>query len=245
MTPNEEILFLKRQLNKERRKNRLLQEKLSRRIVSDTDLGEDVPDSFLSRANEALLFHHRGYVGYLVALIHRNSAYRLWQKCIGYFRRIRLVSITLRILSYVFLLLQTGTVFVIVLLLLLIALPIVAAISLAAYLIALLLMRRDNKKMTTLCKATKIYVFFPERMQEFSRGNFWKGNILSFAKDPDACVIVVSPYIFSGKGLQEKGSYYFNYRRESNNLYFIRKHYFFTLRRHVLSECNERVTLIY
>lgn len=245
MTPNEEILFLKKQLNKERRKNRILREKLDRRVVSDTDLGEDAPDSFLSRASEALLFHHKGYVGYLAALVRRNSAYRLWQKYAGYFRRIRLVSVTLRILSYVFLLLQTGTVFVIVLLLLLITLPVLAAVTLIAYLIALLLMRRDNQKMSTLCKSTKIYVFFPRRTEEFSRGNFWKGNILTLAKDPNTRVIVVSPYVFSGKGIVEKGRYYFNYRREDNRLYFIRKHYFFSLRRHVLSKCHGRVALIY
>ena len=245
MTPNEEILSLKKQLNKERRKNRILREKLDRRVVSDTDLGEDAPDSFLSRAGEAHLFHHRGYVGYLAALVRRNSVYRLWKKYVGYFRRIRLVSVTLRIFSYVFLLLQTGTVFFIILLLLLVVLPILAAVALVAYLIALLLMRRDNKKMSTLCKAKNIYVFFPRRTEEFSRGNFWKGNILSFAEQPDARVIVVSPYVFSGKGMGEKGNYYFNFRRESKHLYFIRKHYFFALRRRVLSECRGRITLIY
>lgn len=244
MTPNERIRSLKKQLNKERRTNRLLRKRLKEH-ADISNFEKDVPESFLSRANEASLFSHERYMGYLAAVFRRKSAYRLWQKYVGYFRRVRLVSVILRILSYAFLLLQTGTVFVIVLLLLLIALPLLAVITLAAYLIALLLMRRDNQKISHLQKATKIYVFFPKRTDEFSRGKFWKENILSFTEDPNVSVVVVSPYFFLGKGIYENGKYYFNFRRESDNLYFVRKHYFFTLRRHVLSRCHGRVSLIY
>lgn len=245
MTPSEEIRSLKKQLNKERRKNRLLREKLERRGIHASDLGEDAPDTFVARAREAGLFRHKGYIGYLAALIRGNSFYRLWEKYVGYFRRLGLVSVTLRILTYLLFLVQTGTVFFIVVLLFLFALPILAAIAIGTYLVALLLMRHDNYKMQKICSCDNVYIFFPSRSQEFSRGNFWRENILSFSQREKANVLVVSPYFLSGKGLWENNPFYFNFRRETDRVYLIRKHYFFSLRHHVLSTCGARITLIY
>lgn len=243
MTPSEEIKALKKQLNKERRKNRLLRKKLERRGIRDRDLDEDSPDSFLRRANEAQLFEHEGYVHYLAALVRQNSLFRLWERLTGYLRRLGLVSVTVRILTYVLLLVQTGTVFFVLLVLFLIALPALAAASFGIYLTARLLGRRDNKKIEALCKDKNIYVFFSTKAQEFSRGNFWKGNLLDLAERQNTLVIVVSPYFFSGKGFSEKGRFYLNFRGERDRFILIRKHYFFSLRRHVLSEQN--TTLVY
>ena len=245
MTPSEKIRFLKKQLNKERRKNRLLRERLQKRGIHVSDLSEDAPDSFLARANEAHLFRHRGYGGYLAELIRRNSVYRVWEKYVGYFRRLGLVSATFRIITYILVLVQTGTVFFVAFVCFLIALPIFTAISLGTYLVANILVRRDNRRMSELCGCEHIYVFFPAKTQEFSRGNFWKRNVLLLAKRENSRVIIVSPYFFSGKGLSPKGHFYFNFRKETDRVYWIRKHYFFSLRRHVLSRAKSRVILIY
>lgn len=243
MTQNEEIQALKKQLNKERRTNRLLRKKLAQRGIRDLDIGEGSPENFQQRAKEARLFDHDGYARYLAALVRENSLFRLWERLTSYLRRLGLVSITVRIFTYILLLVQTGTVFFLLLVLFLIALPVLAAVTLSIYFTALLRSRRDNQTVEALCKDKRVYVFFPTKAQEFSRGNFWKGNLLDLASKDNTLVVVVAPYFFSSKGLWEKRNFYLNFRGESDRILLIRKHYFFSLRRHVLSTQN--TTLIY
>lgn len=245
MTKDQEIRFLKRQLNKERQRNRLLRKRLQKQNVQTPEPAKDMPKSFSARANEAYLYRHNRYSSYLAELIRTNSIYRLWEKYVGYFRRLGLVSTTFRIITYSFLFIQTGTVFFVALLCFLIALPVFATVSLGIYLVSCLLAHRDNQAMRTLCQSEHIYVFFPTKAQEFSRGNFWKGNVLALAERENSRVIIVSPYFFSGRGFSQKDRFYFNYRNETDRIYWIRKHYFFSLRRHVLAQADARVILIY
>ncbi len=200
---------------------------------------ESKNETLRKRAHEAHLFSAKGYLGYVITQIRQNSFYQMWKKFTLYFRRIGLVSVTLQIVGYIFVLVQSGFSFV----LLLFTLPILFLVSALVYLIAGLCARPDNRKLTNEIKEADIFVFFPSRTAEFSHGTFWKENIRSFAQSENSLVFVVSPYFFSGKGTFDKHRFYLNYIQESPRIYLVRKHYYFSLRR--IFRFGKRVTLIY
>ncbi len=196
-------------------------------------------EQLYKRADEAQLFRTKGYFSYLIAQMKQNSFYQMWKKFILYFRRIGLVSIILQAAGYIFMLVQSGAVFLLALLIL----PVILLVAVGVYLTARLCDKHDNRKLKHAVRETNVYIFFPTRTAEFSHGTFWKSNIYSFKETENNCVFVVSPYFFSGKGLFQKHNFYLNYTEEAPRLYLVRKHYFFSLRR-ILHSCK-RVTLIY
>ncbi len=241
---NREIQILKKQLAREKKKNKALRRRLSLLTNESEKVKEDSPAELHSRADDARLFRHKGYLSYLFSRIKQNSFYQTWKKYTVYFRRIGLVSTTLQIAGYTFMLVQSGTAFFLVLILFLLALPIIALSAVGVYASARLCEHHDNKKIGTEIEDKNIYCFFPTRTAEFSHGTFWKQNIVTFASMPNTAVFIVSPYFFSGKGIRKNHRFYLNYTEESPGLYLIRKHYFFSLRR-VFFNFRGRVTLIY
>ncbi len=239
---NPKLLRLRAQLKQEKEKNKRLRERLASRANRET-VADMIPAELARRAAEADAFRQKNFISYLIALIRRNTFYRTWKKYIGYFRRLTLVSTTLQIIGYIFTLVQTGTVFFLALTAVLISLPLLIALSAGTYLVALCRAPRDTRILEATLADKRILAFFPSRGEAFSRGNFWKKNILSLS-NADTAILLVTPYFFAGKGLHGKTRFYLNFKEDSPGIYLIRRYYFFSLRR-LLRSASERVTLIY
>ena len=111
---------------------------------------------------------------------------------------------------------------------------------------ALFFYDRKNRHMERMLSGKKVFVFFPTRDGEFQTGRFWRKNIdqLAKMKDGQNTVLVVSPFFWSFRGVFDR-SPYFLVKEEKQNIYLIRKHYYFSLRKKVLSKNKQLLTLIY
>ncbi len=239
-----ENIILKKQLHREKQKNKELRKKLALLEGKLSIEKDDAPKELHRRATDAVLFSNKGYFSYLASLLQSNSFYQAWKKFTLYFRRIGLVSTTFRIVGYIFALVQTGTLFFLALIVILLALPTVALIAFAMLLLGKLYSRRDNKKLIAALTDKKVYIFFPARTAEFSHGTFWKENMLSLAVREDTVVLVVSPYFLSRKSVTANKRAYLNYKQETPSLYTVRKHYYFSLCKKLQATCKS-IALIY
>jgi len=168
--------------------------------------------------NNDKLLGSSSYFRYLFSLVRRSQLYLLFSHYVGVFRKFKLVALLFRIYSYLLVLLQLGTAFVVIILGILILLPIVLLSALSVILSAALLYRRENKKMAQALADKRVLVFFPTRDGELSTGQFWKAHIKELSEAPSTAVLIVSPLFWSGKGLGES-RFYFLLRQEADNVY--------------------------
>lgn len=200
-------------------------------------------NDLISRRKFSHLSERQSYFSFSVGLFKGSRLFRLWEKYVRFFRRFRFITTAIRLLPWILLLISTNTLLyaAVALAVFLIPVFVIAFFSLAAS--APLRYREVNARMAERLLGKKIYVIFPQR-KEFAYGTFWLANVLDLAMRRDACVIVVSPYFLSAKGPGGK-RFYFNLRVEKSNIYLVRRHYFFSLRQHVLLPLVKQLIFIY
>ena len=177
--------------------------------------------------------------------IQESRAFSLGERFIKYFRRFRFFTTAFRVAPWILLAISTHT---------LLYVMAIAAISLTPFILLGFLsltgtiFTRHHSTNTRLasCLANKtVFVLFPLRGAEFKDGTFWRANALDLAKREGCAVIVVSPYLLFPLGISENGRFYLNVRDENKNLFLVRRHYFFSLKKNVLTRCVGRLILIY
>ncbi len=227
--------------NPKPRRNTDLSKNFSRTVIPNS-----LPPRFSERARNEQLLRNPNYVSYLSSLLKRSQLYHLSNSYLAFFRKFKLVSILIRVYSYLLLLLQFGTAFFVIVVALVLLLPIALLSAGCVLLSALLFYDRKNRYMEQKLNGKNIFVLFPTRDGEFQTGHFWRKNIQELAKMKDGqnTVLVVSPFFWSFRGVFNR-SPYFLVREEKQNVYLIRKHYYFSLRKKVLLNNKHLLTLIY
>lgn len=203
-----------------------------------------LPEDIRERARNEKLLANKNYFFYLSSLLQKTQLYHLWNRYLGFFRKIRFISFLLRIYSYLLVLLQLGTAFFVIIVGLCILIPIFALGAVFVIFSALLLYHRENKNMISALSDKKITVFFPTRGGEFGTGDFWKDNIQEIARQKNTTVLIVSPFFWSGRGMIGN-RFYLLLRKEKENIYLLRKHYYFSLKRAILEKKRDSLSLIY
>ncbi len=240
MNPKKEIRLLKSQVRKEKKIN----ERLRKRLDAFTPKANGFPQEFTDRIRQSEHLGKPEYFSYLYSLLRRTQVYTVWERAINYFRRFRLVSLLFRTISYLTLLVQFGTAFFFAALVILILLPVILLGALGILFSAIALYRVENRKMKRLLDAKEIVVFFPTREGEFGKGRFWSGNLSDIATRKNTIVLIVSPFFWSGRGFCH-GNFYFLGRKETENIYILRRHYYFSLYRRVLDNKEGSVAFVY
>ena len=173
------------------------------------------------------LVMHRSFFGYLYDIITHTSLYAKWQSLLSILRRVRAVSIALKLSALIFSILETGTLVILSAALFLLILPIGLFFTLVVLLIALLKSRRTTQHLSTALENQTVYVLFLHEGDPL----FQLQNARELATR--GAVLLVSPYWILAKGLHPHG-FYCTARRETSNIYLVRRYYFFSLRRHLL-----------
>lgn len=194
--------------------------------------------TLLAQANQRA-HHYRkiSFLRYLWESVMESAPVQLLSKLIQYLRRIRAIQLILTIL------------------LALVAVVTVAVVSAAALpflllgaallaMLALLRSRRMNRILRKELTDRRIRIMIPPRGHCFSENAFFLRNARAMAAEVGVTVIVVTPYLISGRGSREDG-FFFTARKESDHLYLVRRHYFFILRRRVLDTLDSDITVIY
>lgn len=201
-------------------------------------------NKFFSRATFCRLSESQSFFSFFIGLIQASKFFRLWERGVKYFRRFRLVTATLRLLPWILLFISTHTLLYAAAVAVAILCPILAVAILSLLASTPLRYREVNRRMASKVKTGTVYVLFPERSKEFGKETFWHANLRDLASGDHALVVVVSPFLFSSRGLYGNRPYV-HMREERGNVFLVRRHYFFSLRKHVLLTQAKRLILIY
>lgn len=103
---------------------------------------------------------------------------------------------------------------------------------------------RMNKRLKKVLEGKHIRILIPPRRAALAENSFFIRNARAMAAEPDTAVIVVSPYLISHRGAGGKGPY-FTARRDGSDLYLVRRHYYFILRRQILDGIDRGLCVMY
>ena len=209
-----------------------------------SSFSNSISESFFERIQNEKSFKNRSYLFYRSSLLQRSHGYHLWHQYLTVFRKIKLISLLFRLYSYLLVLLQLGTAFFVVILGFLLLLPFLLLGASIVIFSSLLLYRRENKHMVSILKNQNTLVFFPTHRDELAEGSFFRAHIEELSARHDTSILIVSPYFWSGKGIAGT-RFYFLLRKEKENVYIARKHYFFSLKQAVLNKNLNSLTLVY
>ena len=250
-----EITRLKSELAAERRHTARLERELSdlrREMQANSLAGHNQPlrrlkqqakgthkeERLLDAANRRAHHYRKGsFLRYLFESVRESAPVQVITKLVQYLRRVRLVQ----------------TVFTVVLALG--AVVTVAVVSAAVLpflffgtalltMLALMSSRRMNRILKRALTDRRIRIMIPPRSEALTEGSFFIRNACAMAAEKNVTVIVVTPYLTSGRGLGGHGPF-FTARKEAEDLYLVRRHYFFVLRRKVLDAVDGEITIIY
>ena len=248
-----DIEWLTRELNRERRENAKLRRQLAeaRKKMAEHPSSERLEPIFKHKqmtprqAQEQMLsesskragaFSRPNYLMYLVRLITTSSLYRIVNRLFLFFRRFRLANT----ITTIVLVVMTAAVSAVYLM----ALPAALLVSGLFVIFGLLAARQMNKKMKTALKGKHIRVVIPPDDLSLKDDSFLARSACAMAGQSNTAVILVSPHILSMRGLGGHGPY-LTARQEGNDLYIVRCHYYFILRRRVLDVLDPHMTVIY
>ena len=175
------------------------------------------------------LVSHRFFLGFAYDALTHTPLYTHWQAFLSLLRRFRAVAFFLRVLGIIFTIIETGTLVLLTTAVFLVILPLAVALMLGIMITALLESRRTNRQLKQLLEGKQIYVLFLSQR----RNPFLEQNAKLLSKTKNTAVVIVSPYLLSSQGLQKHG-FYCTARREGENIYLIRRYYYFSFRKHVL-----------
>ena len=171
----------------------------------------------------------RFFFGYAYALFRRGAFYSAWLGVLKQLRRVRLIGLLIRILTFVLSLLQTGAFVLLTTVLLLILLPVGCALMLGILLTALIESGQTNRRLLRELTGKTVYVLFAHDPPS----PFLFQNAADLAMRENSAVLIVSPYWIKSVGMK-KGRFYCTARQEASRIYLIRRYYFFSLKKHVL-----------
>ena len=200
-------------------------------------LSPKINDRWQDLATHADLTAHKHFTVYLYRIFTNAPLYLQWKRLLAYVRKFRTVAFILRIIGILVTVLETGALVILTTAIFLVLLPILAALMLGILITAQIDSRRANQTVKKTLEDKRVYLFFLPR----GNASFLCAWAKELAKAGNAAVLI-SPYWISPRGLRGK-EFYFTIRTEEQNLYLIRRYYFFSLRKSVLRE--ENTVIIY
>lgn len=232
-----------REINRLRRENARL-----RRIAYESPQRTDAKDStsrlFSELCSSQRAMNAESYPKYIYSGIKGSSAYGIWMRILTYFRRFRLASTIIRIATWIVALIQSSALFIVSTAIFVIMIPALIIASLAMGIAALTHGASLNRRFSALTQDKSIYVFFPPASPRADQYSVIRATVDSLACDKSNFIFIVSPYSFSSYILGNTQPYTTS-KPLSDNIYCVRRHYYFTLRKKVLSSLGERTRYIF
>ena len=196
------------------------------------------------KINSISVYNGRSYFKTVIAFIKSSLLYRAWIKCLSLFRRFRLLTYIAAFISYALALVGTGALLLVYLSVAAVTIT-VSALALSVFLvIALYDIKRSNAYLSDKLCGKDVYIFFSSSSGAISQNSFFGQNALDISMYNDACILLVTPSLFSRKGLYQQ-HFFLTLKKECDNIFIIRKYYYFSFKKRVIPELYERVTLVF
>ena len=180
--------------------------------------------------------HRKGFLQDARETLFQARPYRLWQSILGYVRKFRMISFLLRLTGWILTILQTGALVLLTTAIFFVILPLLTAVLAGLMLTALLDTRHSLRAIRPRLSGKQVYVFFGET------GAFREAEARALANEENTAVLIVSPHWVISRGIGKR-RFYVNVRQEGNQLFLIRRYFYFTLRKRVLKK--ENTVLVY
>lgn len=182
-----------------------------------------------SAALERKLFSHKSYIMFIWDAVTSTRGYEIWDEILTFARRFRLISATLRIGTLIMSALEAGAVFLLAAGILLAFSPALLLLTLAATIDSVISGSRADALVSRITKNKRLAFIFPPR-GALGEDRFLSYNAKTLSSSIRCTVFVVSPYLFSSRGIGGHGQYT-SVRCESEGVYIIRRQAYFRLRR--------------
>ncbi len=206
---------------------------------TERNQNEKLRDASIRRVRS---YRRRSYIRAVYENFMSSLPARVVTRLVLYLRRLRVVRLVLTLLVTV-----GAVLFVTVLSAA--ALPFILAGAGVLAILAGLRSLRMNRRMSEVLAGVHVRVLIPGRAVRLAKfddtaPSFFVRQARDMAATPGETVLVVSPYLLSRRGLGGRGAY-FTARHEGGDVYILRRHYYFILRRRVLDAMAEGYTVVY
>jgi hypothetical protein len=196
------------------------------------------------------LFERKNFASYLFGTFKNRTFFLYYQKFVNFVRKYALVTTTLKILLFLWTVLQSSALFVLFTGSVAISAPFTIIFSYITILLTFFGRKNLNRRIKHVLDDKKVTVLFPPKGRPFEPDSYFRHLVNTLSSSPDMAVVIVSPYYFSSKGMSNLNPkrYYIAARTESEgerNIIMIRKHYFLTFKKHVLSDIGKNLTYIF
>lgn len=212
MSQNEELHRL-------RKENRALKKKLHELKKASKDENE-TPES------DADCYAKSSYASYLLARLRKTGFYAPAKKVARYVRGSLWLTRLFRIGVLVYQYLQAGAWFILSAAVFLLIVPILLVSSLGTLGFAVLLRPRRTRELLPNVQKETVFLFCTDK-EQFSAERFSEEAALF----PNATVMIVSPFFLGTKGIGKNSDSFLTYRKERENVYILRKYFFFYFRK--------------
>lgn len=244
-------------LSELKNENRLLRAEIKRlnRVISSADVdGEDSdhisePERlWREKEKESGYLAHSSFIKYAISKITGGSLYALYKKALTYFRKFKLVSTVMRVISSIFAILGTGAFFIFLSGALIFIIPTVLLFCMGIYVINLLARAKAFKRIKEAVAGREIIVFFLPRERDHARLSYFAKAVdaVSNGAEANRFIIIVSPYFWISDELSDKRAGFYPVARfDKENACFLRQHSFFLLRKRILESNDDKTVYIY
>lgn len=214
--------------------------------MEKTNKSDKITSLWSEQTDLISIYSGNSYTRTLAAVIKASLPYKMFTKGLAYVRRFRILTYIASFLSYVLALVGTGAI-LLVYLSVAAALLILSALALSVFLI---LAKKDTKR-SNIYFAEKlsdknVYIFFAGSARLIFQNGFFSQNALDFSQLENACVLIVTPALLSKKGISHTNEhFFFTSRKEGENIFIIRKFYYFSFKKRVIPKLSGNLTMIF
>ena len=207
----------------------------------------ELPDQRLTQKTVAKrdLFERKTFASYLWGTFKNRTFFLYYQKFIFVLSKYTFITTSLKVLLFLWTLLQSSALFVLFTGSVAVVMPVTIILSYLTIMLTFFGRKELNRRTRQALNGKKITVFFPPKGHAFKKTSYFRELVRSASDDPDSAVVIVSPYYFASNGVSGSKRYYLTIRFEKENVIILRKHYFFTFKRNVLSDLSDDLTFIF
>ena len=197
------------------------------------------------RADYEDMFSKRNFFSFAFSHLKHTSFFSLYKKMISIFRRYTFLTITLKIASVLFLLVETAALFVISTSAFFISIVLTFITSYIFAFLTIFVRHKSNRENIEILKDKNVTVFFPPKERAFDLDSYFAGFAKSIVENKNSAVVIVSPFTMKTIGLNGSKKKYFASRLDGENILIVRRYYYFTLRNKIIERYSSHITEIY
>ncbi len=201
--------------------------------------------AFRQRADNEAMFSKKSYTSFIWSHLMHTSFVNIYKRILSYIRRYAFITMTIRILTVVFVFVETILLFVISTSAFIISILITFILSHILMLLSVFTRKEQNRKNRVLFADKDIVIFFPPKNRAFEENSYFRFLIEDCASKKNCAVLLVSPFLINSKGIYSSKKPYHSLRVDSKNVFLVRRSYYFALRKKVINDLARSITEIY